>query len=487
MALVANLVGTVSDDGLPDPPAAVTHVWTKISGPGTVIFGDDTLLETTATFSEAGTYVLRLTASDSVLSDFDEVQIIVTEEEEPFTPPLPGDPEYFFGDMKAYILWDGAHVCRTWDIKDNPPVWELVDTGITGTIMDGHYIHVDAETVGMWLLTSDGVFVCMNIMASPPVWTHVLTLAMIRAEEVQLVDNPSVFGAFNHYKSEPGYLIVATMPETDTGSSANDYMHAYSWHTHDYGATWATVDMFEFTDIFISEESCYAWCKPYAIDIYASELVIWMFRTVNTLVKAGSIFNSVDGGHTWTEEPSFTAHSEASILAPFPDIDGPSYVSRGNSLAATWPSLWRSYDGWITAEEMANPTGYNRGMPWELRINARTFDPNYIYSYWQKDGTDDTALLKSEDAGVTWDLLRDDDRNQDQVQTPNGWPPDVNVWVDISRASSLNVASTFVVRYTNDHFVTMQDKRGNLSTIITDWVGGLGNNGFALPKVAPNV
>ncbi len=76
----ATLDGTVSDDGLPNPPASVTTTWSKDSGPGTVTFGDSTAVDTTAGFSAAGTYVLKLEASDSDLSDSDTVQIVVNEE-----------------------------------------------------------------------------------------------------------------------------------------------------------------------------------------------------------------------------------------------------------------------------------------------------------------------------------------------------------------------------------------------------------------------
>ena len=61
---VANLTGTVPDDGLPDPPGAVTTTWSQVDGPGTVTFASPSALDTTASFSETGTYVLRLTADD---------------------------------------------------------------------------------------------------------------------------------------------------------------------------------------------------------------------------------------------------------------------------------------------------------------------------------------------------------------------------------------------------------------------------------------
>jgi uncharacterized repeat protein (TIGR02543 family) len=73
----ASLDGTVTDDGLPNPPAAFTTTWSKFSGPGTVTFGDASQIDTTASFSAEGTYVLRLTANDSLLSSSDDVTITV--------------------------------------------------------------------------------------------------------------------------------------------------------------------------------------------------------------------------------------------------------------------------------------------------------------------------------------------------------------------------------------------------------------------------
>ena len=73
----ATLSGTATDDGLPSPPAALTRTWSKVSGPGTVTFANPNASSTTATFSVSGTYVLRLTASDSVLSSSDDVTVTV--------------------------------------------------------------------------------------------------------------------------------------------------------------------------------------------------------------------------------------------------------------------------------------------------------------------------------------------------------------------------------------------------------------------------
>jgi K319L-like, PKD domain len=73
----ANLSGTASDDGLPNPPGTLTTTWSQVSGPGTVTFGDPSALMTTATFSDPGTYVLRLTADDSALQSSDDLTVTV--------------------------------------------------------------------------------------------------------------------------------------------------------------------------------------------------------------------------------------------------------------------------------------------------------------------------------------------------------------------------------------------------------------------------
>jgi hypothetical protein len=73
----ATLDGTVTDDGLPNPSGTVTTTWSVVSGPGTVTFGEASAEDTTASFSMAGVYVLRLTADDSELDNSDEVTIAV--------------------------------------------------------------------------------------------------------------------------------------------------------------------------------------------------------------------------------------------------------------------------------------------------------------------------------------------------------------------------------------------------------------------------
>ncbi|MBT8036351.1 MAG: family 16 glycosylhydrolase [Verrucomicrobiae bacterium] len=68
------LDGTVSDPN----DDSLTTLWSVVSGPGSVSFDDASAVDTTASFSEYGSYVLRLTAGDGVDSTFAEVTITVS-------------------------------------------------------------------------------------------------------------------------------------------------------------------------------------------------------------------------------------------------------------------------------------------------------------------------------------------------------------------------------------------------------------------------
>ncbi len=66
---------SVNDDGLPS--GSVTTLWSKTSGPGPVTFANPAAIDTSATFSTPGNYVLTLTASDGALSGAGSISVVV--------------------------------------------------------------------------------------------------------------------------------------------------------------------------------------------------------------------------------------------------------------------------------------------------------------------------------------------------------------------------------------------------------------------------
>ncbi len=72
----ATLSGTASDDGEGAPPG-LTLAWSVTQGPGAVRFESPSSATTVARFAVAGTYALRLTASDGALRADDDLTVVV--------------------------------------------------------------------------------------------------------------------------------------------------------------------------------------------------------------------------------------------------------------------------------------------------------------------------------------------------------------------------------------------------------------------------
>ena len=138
----ALLDATVSDDGL--PTATVTATWTKVSGTGTVTFGDSTAVDTTAVFSLAGTYALRLSVSDGVLLTSDDVQVVVN-------PPLNVAPVVSAGIDQTITLPASASLDATVSDDGLPSAtltstWTKVSGPGTVTFGDSNAI----DTTAVW-------------------------------------------------------------------------------------------------------------------------------------------------------------------------------------------------------------------------------------------------------------------------------------------------------------------------------------------------
>jgi len=70
-----DLDGTVSDDGRPS--GVLTTTWSTIDGPTSAYFANANAVDTVVIFSQVGTYVLQLEASDGVITVTDTVTVFV--------------------------------------------------------------------------------------------------------------------------------------------------------------------------------------------------------------------------------------------------------------------------------------------------------------------------------------------------------------------------------------------------------------------------
>ena len=109
----AVLTGSASDDGVPIG-SEISLSWTQESGPATVVFGNSSAGLTAGLFAVAGTYVLRLDASDGELTGSDTVTITVNPETAiaggtlTLTPSDPGPMPLGAGEYVTAVLLDAS-------------------------------------------------------------------------------------------------------------------------------------------------------------------------------------------------------------------------------------------------------------------------------------------------------------------------------------------------------------------------------------------
>ncbi len=132
----ATLTGSFSDDGLPNPPATVTLTWSKVSGPGSVTFGDENSATTTASLTADGAYVLRLTAFDGDLQAFDEVNVTVSS-------VITGDA---YVEVGGQVVIEAEHF-DTNDARTDPTGEALTLSSATGGYVAEGYMYPADEGV----------------------------------------------------------------------------------------------------------------------------------------------------------------------------------------------------------------------------------------------------------------------------------------------------------------------------------------------------
>jgi len=99
----AALTGSATDDG--QPSNTLTTTWSVVSGPGSVVFGNANALATSASFSAAGSYTLRLTANDTALSSSSDVIVTVNP-----APPINQAPTVSAGSDQTVTLPGSANL-----------------------------------------------------------------------------------------------------------------------------------------------------------------------------------------------------------------------------------------------------------------------------------------------------------------------------------------------------------------------------------------
>lgn len=120
--------GAASDDGLPNPPGAVTTQWRQSSGPASVMFDNAAATNSSVTFPAPGAYVLRLVASDGEVTTFDEALITAAFPAAP--PQIGGWAVRPAGDGFTFHITNSAVTSYTLLVSSNLTTWSTLVGGL---------------------------------------------------------------------------------------------------------------------------------------------------------------------------------------------------------------------------------------------------------------------------------------------------------------------------------------------------------------------
>lgn len=291
----ADLAGSATDDGNPDPPGALTYLWTKVFGSGTVTFGDATDPTTTADFSEDGTYVLRLRVSDSALVDTDDVTISVG------LIPIP-PPDSGLIEGQELVAGIGlTELYRTSDFQTvsggGGPTWTahtLTTEDILSWVVDPFspgYL-TGAGTVDGWVVTDTDIYRVTDIFGTVGC-TSIHTFAVPLAGSTEWRTIQASFGTYFAEGLNPWLMVVSHYAD------AAGHEGTWALRSLDGGATWeAEAQISEFYDSGTSTDT-----RPIAV--YLSPKTPGLAYAVAFIITddlpQSSGFVSTDWGETWTQ------------------------------------------------------------------------------------------------------------------------------------------------------------------------------------------
>jgi RHS repeat-associated protein len=241
----AVLHGTATDDGRPNGTLSVS--WSKVSGPGTVTFSSPGTAETTASFSETGTYTLRLTADDGQFAESDDAVVVVAIANE--APHVDAGPDQEITLPEVTVPLDGSAtddgrpagstLTTTWSV--------LSPAGAAVPFADAHAAQTTATLPGageyvLRLTADDGQFAVSDdvrviVHAQPPPVLAIEDAAVPEGHEGTTAAVVTL--TLSYAWSQP--VTVDYITEDGTAVAGCDYRTAFGTVTFAPGETTAEV------------------------------------------------------------------------------------------------------------------------------------------------------------------------------------------------------------------------------------------------------
>jgi PKD repeat protein len=236
----ASLTGTVKDDGLPSGQE-LKIAWERRSGAGSVTFADPATPVTTATFSAAGQYILRLNADDSAYKRYDDVTIVVKD------PPPNATPTADAGGPYSAIAAQDITFTGTGTDADGDPLayaWDFGD-GSKGSGAQPSHAFASEGTFTITLTVTDGrggsaVATTTAAIAPPPPPPNQLPQAVAGGPYAAVLGNAIAFSG--SASSDPDGDSLAYAWDFGDGSKATGPTPSHTYATSGPFTVTLTVD-----------------------------------------------------------------------------------------------------------------------------------------------------------------------------------------------------------------------------------------------------
>ncbi len=300
----ANLDATVTDADIPTSALAVQ--WTKVSGPGTVAFGNATAVDTTAACSVAGTYVLRITANDGVVSVSDDVTVLANPAGSTFSAVLEAEtmPMKTTGGPEpgGWNIWSNGYIEGTVTFPANGEYDLRVMA--RGTPAAGSWpimeLRVDGVTVATFTVTASD-WAAYTVHSSMTAGSRRITVAFtndayVPPEDRNLyVDKVQIGALLTPPPPQTAITIEAeNMPVKTTGGSVTDGWNIWSNGYIQDSVRFPTKTLYRFQIVARGSYAGFQWptmelridgrtVKSFTVNSNA-----WKMFTVDLTVTAGS-------------------------------------------------------------------------------------------------------------------------------------------------------------------------------------------------------
>ncbi len=133
----AVLTGSATDDGLPNPPGALSINWSEVSGPAPVTFASPNAATTGAAFPAGGNYVLQLAANDGQVQTAEQVQITVV------VPPMVSAQ---LATNSLVMSWQAP--AGNWVLQFETNLASAAWSNVSGTVVSPLTVPINANASG---------------------------------------------------------------------------------------------------------------------------------------------------------------------------------------------------------------------------------------------------------------------------------------------------------------------------------------------------